>query len=81
MVIEELKQKLIAKVPRYQGRVRQYISRTDCLSITDISCDGDAQKEQETSDADAPIAQIEIKVQEVKTQLKRIPSWKASGLI
>ena len=31
------------------------ISRTDCLSITDISCDGDAQKEQETSDADAPI--------------------------
>lgn len=26
------------------------------MSITDISCDGDAQKEQETSDADAPIA-------------------------
>lgn len=23
------------------------ISRTDCLSITDISCDGDAQKEKE----------------------------------
>lgn len=44
------------EVKRYQGRVTHYsISRTDCLSITDISCDGDAQKEQETSDADAAI--------------------------